>query len=226
MAQAGLHAYISLKSKKWVPDKKFLFISFLLGSIIPDIDILFSAIASYYMPLNKAVEIFHRTFTHSLISVAALYLIFLIIYEIKKNELILNIAYGLTAGIIFHLLIDIVLWFNTIDLFWPLPIPKINLWFKFTIQNNIINTLLALEFIFFRLFASKLIDIIINKPLNNAYYIKYLGYWMKIEIILFILFIISIQIIPSFSLIVFGIFYIPSLLMLIFSTWNLRDSID
>ena len=226
MAQAGLHAYISLKSKKWVPDKKFLFISFLLGSIIPDIDILFTAIASYYMPLNQAIDIFHRTFTHSIISVSALYLIFLIIYEIKKNEIILNIAYGLTAGIIVHLLIDIVLWFNTIDLFWPLPVPKINLWFKFAVQNNIINILLALEFIFFRLFASKLIDIIINKPLNNAYYIKYLNYWMKIEIILFISFAISVKVIPSFNLIVFGIFYIPSLLMLIVSIWHLRDSID
>ena len=148
MAQAGLHAYISLKSKKWAPDKKFLFISFLLGSIIPDIDILFTAIASYYIPLNQAIDIFHRTFTHSIISVSALYLIFLIIYEIKKNKLILNIAYGFTAGIIVHLLIDIVLWFNTIDLFWPLPVPKINLWFKFAVQNNIINILLALEFIF------------------------------------------------------------------------------
>ena len=43
--------------------------------------------------------------------------LFLIIYEIKKNKLILNIAYGFTVGIIVHLLIDIVLWFNTIDLF-------------------------------------------------------------------------------------------------------------
>ena len=225
MAQAGLHAYLSLKSKKWIPDKKY-FISFIIGSIIPDIDIIICALASYYIPINDAVYYFHRTFSHSIITIAVIYLGFLIAYELKKNESILNYAYGFVAGMLFHLLIDIFLWFNYVDLFWPLPIPPINIWMNIQIHESIINFLFALEFIFFRFFASKLIDIIINNPLKNGYYIKYLSHWMKIEIIMLFIFIFTIIIIPNMKLAIFGIFYIPSIVMLIYSVWNLRDSIN
>ena len=225
MAQAGLHAYLSLKTKNWVPNKKY-FIFFLIGSIIPDIDIIFCALASYYIPIDQAVLFFHRTLTHSLITIAAIYFLFLIAYEYKKNESILTAAYGFIAGMLFHILIDIFFWFDSINLFWPLPIPEINIWFKIAIDNNIYNLILALEFIFFRLFASKLIDIIIDNPLKNGYYIKHLNLWMKFEILFFFVFICSTQILPNFKLFIFGVFYIPSILMLIFSIWNLRDSIN
>ena len=224
MAQAGLHAYLSLKSKKWIPDKKY-FIAFLLGSIIPDIDIIFCAIASYYIPIEEAVYFFHRTITHSIITLAAIYLVFLITYEIKKNNSILNSAYGFIAGMSFHLLIDIFFWFDSIDLFWPLPIPNINLWFNMDVNNDILNIILASEFIFFRLIAYKLIHIVINNPRNNGNYINYLNLWMKFETLSFMIFIFVILLLPKLNLLFFGMLYIPSILMLIFSIWKIKDSI-
>ena len=225
MAQAGLHAYLGLKSKKWIPNKKY-FISFLMGSIIPDIDIIFYTFASYYIPIEKAIIYFHRTFTHSLITIATIYLLFLVLYELTKKEYILDAAYGFMAGFIFHLLIDLFFWFDSIDLFWPLPIPEINIWFFIDINQKIKYLIMAMEFIFFRFIAYQLIEKVIIKPLNNGAYVNYLNLWMKSQTYSLLIFIITIISIPQYTVTMFGILYIPSIIALIFFFWKLRGSLS
>ena len=110
------------------------------------------------------------------------------IYEIKKNKEILNIGNGMILGMGVNIILDLLLRFGSIDIFWPLPIGVINSWDYSALTLSI---LMGLEFISFRLIASQLIKSILNKPSETEEdgFIKYLSYWMKFELLFFIFFI-------------------------------------
>ena len=52
MAQAGLHAYIAYYLRNKTPQKKWFLFAFILGSVIPDADIIISAIYSIFIPFR------------------------------------------------------------------------------------------------------------------------------------------------------------------------------
>ena len=83
------------------------FISFIGGSFFPDIDIILVALSNFLIPLDQSIFLFHKTITHSIITLSAIYLILLIVYEIKKDKVILNIANGFSWGVIIHIMLDL-----------------------------------------------------------------------------------------------------------------------
>jgi len=205
MAQTGLHTLIAFKSFKKPIKKEWFFYSFLLGSILPDIDLITSFlykiskiivsdathITNRYFFINYELNIFH-----SLITASLLYLIILIYYEIKKNKNILNFANGLIVGILLHIIIDIFLFLRPIQIFWPLNmvgIAPINLWGSIKVPFVVFSIYLALEFVFFRFLASKIIDMILLENDSRSKYILVASKWMKLQTYLFIFFIIAIN---------------------------------
>ena len=222
MAPLGLSTYLSFKIKKILPKGKKFFFFFLIGSILPDIDIILSIFIStiFYKTIN--IYLLHNTFTHSIISLGLMHLFFLIVYEIKKNKSLITISKALIAGMMFHISIDIFLGFEIIDIFWPLPIGIIN-FFSIEKSSSIKNILLGFEFFFFRLCASILIEKILNTPNQMHNFIKPLSLWMKYEGYLFFIFLICLIIIPQYIILIFSIFYIPSYIMLVFSIYKLRN---
>ena len=228
MAQAGLHAYIAFLFKKKLPFKKWFFISFLIGSIIPDIDLILVPIGLLAsLGIEDSILLLHRTFSHSIITLIIIYLSFLIIYEIKKDINLLFICNGFCLGILLHILIDIFLWFEPIHILWPLPIDEINFFNYIEISYFFKIFLLSSEFFLFRVLAWKLIKIIITNPLKNADAINSLSKFMKVELVYLILFIISsIYLDYSYIYYIFGIFYIPSLIFMILMLYRIKDSIN
>ena len=224
MTLLGLHTYIAFKIKPFLYQRKMFFSSFLIGSVIPDIDIILVALCSIFLTQNESITIFHKTITHSFITAGIIYLFFLIIYEIKKNKIILNVAYGFTSGFVIHILVDTLIGFGKITLFWPLPIGALNGWDYTTISYNLENIILCSEFIFFRLLASQLIKTLLNcrTIMKNDNYIQYLASWMKIELYFFLVLLLTIIFIPEYKLIIFFILYIPSYVMSIHSILKLR----
>jgi len=68
MAQAGIHGLVSMAVRRWTPERTWLMLGIVLGSLLPDADNLAVAVAT----LTKSpTEGLHRTFTHSLITIAA-----------------------------------------------------------------------------------------------------------------------------------------------------------
>jgi len=135
----------------------------------------------------------------------------MIIYETKKRKEYLYIANGITMGMIIHISWDLVKWNNKIDLFWPLPIEPISTYEQFILSKNIIIIIFTIEFIFLRLFTWKTINLILDNPLENRYYLKPLTIWMKTQFYLITIFFIG---------------YIPSLatmVYIIFITWDNLD---
>ena len=168
MTQLGLRIYIVFKLSRLFPKKKMFFISFIAGSFFPDIDIILVALSSLLISLDQSIFLFHKTITHSIITLSSIYLVLLIAYEIKKDKVILNIANGFSWGVMIHIVLDLVFRFGKIDILWPLPIGIINGWNYGDYQYII----LGLDLLFFRLLASELIKTLLNaniKPKNIAF---------------------------------------------------------
>ena len=214
MTQLGLRIYIIFKLKKFFPNSEMFFISFIAGSFFPDIDIILVAISSFSTPLNQSIFLFHKTLTHSFITLAGIYLIFLIVYEVKKNKIILNIANGFSLGIITHIMLDLTFRFGKIAILWPLPIGIIN----GLDYGNYKNIILCLDLLFFRLNT--------NIESKNIAFIKPLSIWMKYQSYLIILFILTLYFKTEYTLIVFGILYILSYIVSLLSIYKIRDCIE
>ena len=226
MAQAGLHAAVGYQLRKILPYEVRLFPALMFGSMLPDLDIIVVAIASIFYPINQAETIFHRTFSHSFFTLIFVYLLFAILSELKNISLLKTIGKGLALGMLFHLLLDTLIWFSHIDLLWPLPVEPVNLWHFFEVSPLVFQVLLALEFFCFRWYAWFLITQHLKLPGNQSWYIKYLHLWKKIGTYICFLFIILIIWNPPFYKILFGISYIPSLIMALFSTYMSRDALE
>ncbi len=227
MAQAGLHAIIGYHTNKIIPSEKHLMPGVVFGSMLPDIDVILVAFGSLFHDINNAEKLFHRTFTHSFFTLIFIYLLFAILSELKKKPSIKIIGKGIAIGMLTHYLTDIFLWFNSIDLLWPLPIPSINLWNLWAPSSEkLYDFLLIMEFFCFRWYAWFLIKKHYEKPNIHSWIVVYLNKWKKIESILFISFILITMIsIPHFKLL-FGIAYIPSLIMALFSTYLSKEALE
>lgn len=129
MPQNGLHAIVGIASRKWMPKKEWLLLGVVLGNMFPDLDNLVVA----YATLAKLPdpEHYHRTFTHSLFTILAMVILFYIVAAFTKNEKWRNFGIGFGAGIVMHILVDLVLWFNGVELLWPIPF-EVNFWSWFT----------------------------------------------------------------------------------------------
>jgi membrane-bound metal-dependent hydrolase YbcI (DUF457 family) len=151
MAQAGLHGLVGMAVKKMAGKKEWLLLGILLGSFIPDMDNLGVAVATVAkMPIAEGVGGIHRTLTHSVFFAVAVIAVFYFIGQAKKETRWLNLGLGLGLGIFLHSLLDLVLWFNGVALFWPIPI-WINLWSNFPAPGWY-DFMEPAEFLFFGLF--------------------------------------------------------------------------
>ena len=125
MPQNGIHAMVGMVSRKWMPKKEWLLLGVVLGNMFPDLDNIVVA----YATLAKLPDPghYHRTFTHSIFTIILLVLLFYVIAAFTKNEKWKNFGIGFGAGIIMHVLVDLVLWFNGVELLWPLG-GELNFW--------------------------------------------------------------------------------------------------
>ena len=212
MAQSGIHAFVGIALSKFLNYEKWLIPSIIFGLLIPDIDIIFTVIG---------MTDFKSTFLmHSIFFATLTYLVFLSISEITSDKKFETVGKGLSIGILLHITIDALFWFQSIYIFWPLKV-------DYSIINHsndfIVNILLALEFLFFRIYGWYLVKRYIEKPASGSWFIKYISRWIKIEFILFILFLLLSYLNVSNYQPLFILMYIPSLIMALISTYILRD---
>ena len=226
MAQAGLHAAVGYQLRRIIPYEKRLFPALIFGTILPDLDVIVVALASIFHPVSQAENIFHRTFSHSFFTLIFVYLLFAILSELKKKPVLKPIGKGIALGMLTHLFIDTLIWFHQIDLFWPLPLEPINLWHFFTAPPLLLQILLIFEFFCFRWYAWFLITQHFKYPNSQSWIVKYLNIWKNLQTYIFLFFIILAIWNPPFFKILFGIAYIPSLIMALFSTYMSRDALE
>lgn len=148
MAQAGLHGLAGLAVRRWTPEKRWLMLGIVLGNLAPDLDNVAVAAATL---TGGSTEGLHRTFTHSLFTVAGIIVLGYLVAWLTKRRRWGNLGLGLGIGIVMHVLLDLLIWFNGVQILWPMP-SWINLWGNVQPPEWWRQLMMPAEFLFFALF--------------------------------------------------------------------------
>ena len=224
MPQNGIHAIVGLASRKWMPNREWLLLGVMLGNMFPDLDNFMVA----YATLAKLPdpEHYHRTFTHSIFTMIAMVIVFYIVGAMTKNDRWRNFGIGFGAGILMHVSLDLVLWFNGVELLWPLG-GELNFWSWFVMPAWLKILLDTGEFLAFGLYFLLLSSLAVrygtDKERQSSSKI-----WAYIELSLFVLFTALFFIIGTKGLHyqLFGALYLLSLIVAIVMTIRMKQTVE
>ena len=228
MPQNGIHAIVGIASRKWMPKKEWLLLGVVLGNMFPDLDNLVVAFATLALGQSaaEAGELYHRTFTHSVFTIVAMVILFYIIAAVTKNEKWKNFGIGFGAGILMHILVDLVLWFNGVPIFWPLG-GELNFWTGVTVPAWLKIIMDTGEFLAFGLYFMLLVSLS-QRHNTDAARQKSTRTWAYIEFALFVLFTALFFTIGTKGLHyqVFGALYLISLIVGMTITARMKDTVE
>ncbi|HEY5728929.1 MAG TPA: metal-dependent hydrolase [Anaerolineales bacterium] len=224
MPQAGLHGMAGIAARKWMPKKEWLLLGVLLGNMFPDLDNLVVA----YATLAKLPdpEQYHRTFTHSVFTFLVIVTLFYLVAVFTKNETWKNFGVGFGAGILMHMLLDLVLWFNGVPLFWPLG-GELNFWEWFTVPPWLKIILDTGEFLMFGwLFI--IYDSLSRQHNTDEQQQSTLRAWAYAQFGVFVLFTALFFFMPELPLLytIFGALYLVSLIAAVVITIQIRATVE
>jgi membrane-bound metal-dependent hydrolase YbcI (DUF457 family) len=221
MAQAGIHSLIGMAVRKLTPVREWLMLGIILGSMLPDADNLAVAVATV---MKLPTTGLHRTFTHSLFMVVAVMLVCYLISLLVKQPRWGNLGAGLGVGILLHILLDLLIWFNGVAILWPLS-SWINFWSAYTPPAWFDKLMLSTEFLFFALFFIGL-DTLARKRNTDQDYLKKLHFWTWLQIILCVVFTILVYGLQKGFMTPYGAVYLLSLALAIGVTIRMRKTVE
>ena len=221
MAQAGIHGMVGMAVRKWTPDRKWLMLGIILGNIFPDADNLAVAVATV---MGRSTEGLHRTFTHSLFLVAAIVVVFYGVAWASKRSEWGNLGLGLGIGVSMHILLDLLVWFDGVEILWPLP-SWVNLWNNVTPPEWWDKLMMPVENLSFMLFFLLLASTA-RKRNTDGNYLSKLRAWTWVQGILFVVFMVMVYTMQSGFMTIFGAVYLLSLGLAFGVSIRMRDTIE
>jgi len=165
MAQSGLHALIGgYVAKSWVKASdtpsgvervKGLKYGLVLGALAPDVD--FFLLGPMYLFNSELAVKMHRSFTHSLLTTAVFVGLLWLLAAGERRDYRRGLALGLGAGILTHLVADVIMWFGGIQVLWPLAyvgVPQsLDIWASLYAPPRLLSNILgALDYVAFGLY--------------------------------------------------------------------------
>lgn len=240
MAQLGIHGAVGLGVASRVKEDRvarpagllsttektraFKF-TYVLGNILPDVD--FFLLGPLYLVNSKIGGSMHRTFSHSLITVAALTLL---IYLFSRSATRQAIAAGIGLGMLTHIVLDTIVWFSGVGLLWPLNyvgIPaQVNFWAAHQPPGWASNLLGALDAAAIALYFWQLLRTARSRGTDAAYQPR-LAFWswfllVPSAVLTVLSFVLQRGI---FNIVAYG-FFIPFLLPLtLLVTFRMKETI-
>jgi len=221
MAQAGIHSIVGVAVRKWTPDRTWLTLGIVLGNLLPDADNLAVAVGTL---AGFPTEGLHRTFTHSLFFVTAILLIFFLVSKLIKQKRWNNLGIGLGIGVSLHILLDLLIWFNGVEILWPIP-SWVNLWTGIVTPDWWERLMLPIENLAFAAFFLYL-GALARKYGTNRDYLPKLRFWTWVQAGLFGLFLVVVYALKSGYMTIFGAVYLLSLGLAIWITIRMRDTLE
>ena len=221
MAQAGIHSMVGMAVRKWTPARKWLMLGIVLGNLFPDLDNLAVAVATL---TGGSTEGLHRTFTHSLFFVAAVVIVFYIVAWATKKAQWGNLGLGLGIGILMHILLDLLIWFNGVEILWPLD-SWVNLWGGVTMPQWWSKLMMPVENLFFVLFFLLLASTA-RKQGTNGDFLSKPRVWTWLQGVLFVVFIVLVYTMDKGFMTIFGALYLLSLFLAFGVTIRMRDTVE
>ena len=224
MPQNGIHAIVGVVSRKWMPKREWLFLGVVLGNMFPDLDIF--AVAYATLAKLPDPDSYHRTFTHSIFTILVMMLLFYLIAAITKDERWKSFGLGFGLGILMHILVDLVLWFNGVELLWPIRY-ELNFWSWFVMPAWLKILLDTGEFLAFGLYFL-LLNSLARRYGTDAAQQGSSKIWAYIEFALFVLFTALFFIMGTKGLPyqVFGGLYLLSLVVGMVITVRMKNTVE
>jgi membrane-bound metal-dependent hydrolase YbcI (DUF457 family) len=224
MPQNGVHAIVGVAARKWMPRREWLFLGVVLGNMFPDLDNLLVAYAT--LARLPEPESYHRTFTHSIFTILAALVLFYLVGALTKNEKWKNLGLGFGAGILMHILLDLVLWFNGVELLWPIRY-ELNFWSWFVTPLWLKIFLDTGEFLAFGLYFL-LLGSLARRYGTDARREGSSKRWAYAEFALFVLFTTLFFITGTGGLLyqAFAALYLLSLIVAITITVRMKDTVE
>lgn len=224
MPQNGVHAIVGTMARKWMPQKEWLVLGIVLGNMAPDLDnfvVAYATLAKLPDP-----ESYHRTFSHSIFSIPVMLVVFHLIAAITRNEKWRNFGNGFGAGILMHILVDLALWFNGVELMWPVKY-ELNFWSWFTVPGWLKILLDTGEFLAFGLYFL-LLGSLTRKQNTDTDRRRSLRVWVILQFTLFVLFTLIFFITGTKGLqyTIFGGLYLASMVAAMIVTIQMRRTIE
>jgi membrane-bound metal-dependent hydrolase YbcI (DUF457 family) len=221
MAQAGIHGLVAMAVRKWTPEHTWLMLGIVLGSMLPDADNLAVAIATV---AGLPTEGLHRTFTHSLFTVVGVIAVFFLISQFTKRPRWNSLGFGLGLGILMHILLDLLIWFDGVAILWPIPY-WLNFWSNVTPPAWWMTLMQPVELLFFALFFLYLHSLA-RKQGTDLGFLGKLRFWTVLEGVLFLVFLVLAYTLSKGFLTIFGAVYLLSLGLAIGITIRMRTTIE
>ena len=221
MAQAGIHGMVAAAVRKYVPGKEWLMLGIVLGSIFPDMDNIAVAIATVAKLPTHGL---HRTFTHSIFTILLVLIVFYLIAALTKKSRWSIFGIGFGVGILMHVLLDLVIWFNGVEILWPLN-SWVNLWEGFQVPDWLSKFLMPAEFLCFGLFFLVLASLA-RRHQTDTEYLSRLRMWMIVQFVLFAAFTVMVYTMDKGFMTVYGAVYLLSLFLAFGIVIRMRRTIE
>ena len=221
MAQAGIHSLVGMAVRRWTPNRKWLMLGVVLGNLLPDADNLAVAVATL---TGGSTEGLHRTFTHSMFTVIAVIGVFYVLGQLTDRSHWGNLGLGLGTGILMHILLDLVIWFNGVEILWPMP-SWVNFWSGVTPPEWWNKLMMPIEFLFFALFFVMLASVARKRGTDQDYLGK-LRVWTVVQVALFVVLAILVYTMERGFMIPYGVLYLLSLGLAFGITLRMRETVE
>ena len=223
MPQNGIHAMAGMLARRWMPQREWLLLGIVLGNMLSDLDNLAVAYATL---TGGDIHGLHRTFTHSIFTVFAVILVFYFLAALTRHQKWNNFGIGLGIGVLMHILLDLILWFDGVELFWPIRY-ELNFWGGFQTPEWLGILLETGEFLAFGLYFLLLFSLARRLNTDTEHY-NSTRIWMYIEFVLFVIFIVLFYSLGRDGLqyTIFGALYLVSVLVAIVITIRMRETVE
>ena len=221
MAQAAMHSMVGMAVRKWTPAREWLILGIVLGNLLPDADNLAVAVATV---TGGSTAGLHRTFTHSLFFIVAIILVFQLVATLTKRPRWGNLGLGLGIGVFMHILLDLLIWFDGVEILWPLP-SWINLWAGVTPPEWFNLLMLPVEMLFFGLYFGMML-VLAQRQGTDLQRVKGLKVWTAVQFILFFLFLVLVYTMESGFMTIYGAAYLLSLIVAAVITIQMRQTLE
>jgi membrane-bound metal-dependent hydrolase YbcI (DUF457 family) len=221
MAQAGIHALVAAAVRKVTPKKEWLVLGIFLGSMFPDLDNYAVAVATVAKLDSHGL---HRTFTHSLFAIFVVMVIFWLFALVRKQPKWTNLGVGMGIGIGLHILLDLLVWFNGVELLWPLG-GWVNFWEGMVVPGWFAKLMDPAEFLFLALYFIWLANFARSHK-TDADFLKTLRVWTMSMLLLFVVFTPLSYIMQKGFQTLDGVFYLISLTAALVITIRMRQTVE
>ncbi len=221
MAQAGIHGIVGVVARKWTPASEWLVLGIVLGNLLPDADNLAVAVATV---TGSPTEGLHRTFTHSLFTVTAVIMVFQLIAVLAKRPRLGNLGLGLGIGMMMHIALDLLIWFDGVAVLWPLPM-WINFWEGVTPPEWFSQLMMPVEMLFLALYFAGL-AVLAGRQGTDLGRVRGLKVWTAVQTILFLVFLVLVYTMESGFMTIYGAVYLLSLGVATVITIQMRQTIE